>query len=189
MYDGIPCTHQDGECCYNGDKWCTDPSDFDTCSRIDNGAYPIGDERVFGNQMTDPLALTPFPNAIFWNWATIFILGFGNLAALDFQVRCMAAINPRTAIMGCLIGGCFTFFIGVPFSYLGAITRYVTIVPLFARGSQPHILTFGYLFCIIVTTTDLTRSTLSSRLTHALRFLDCLPARSGCLTVLRLSSS
>jgi hypothetical protein len=35
--------------------------------------------------MTNPWALSPFPNAIFWDWATIFILGFGNLAALDFQ--------------------------------------------------------------------------------------------------------
>jgi hypothetical protein len=28
--------------------------------------------------MTNGLALTPFPNAIFFNWATIFILAFGN---------------------------------------------------------------------------------------------------------------
>lgn len=126
MYDGVDCQNVTDACCYNGEKWCEDPTDSSTCFRIDNGAYPIGDERVFSNQMTDPLALTPFPNAIFWNWATIFILGFGNLAALDFQVRCMAAINPKTAIYGCLIGGCFTFFIGIPFSYLGAITRYVT---------------------------------------------------------------
>lgn len=123
MYDGVPCSVATGECCYNAEKWCTDPSDAGTCSRIDNGAYPIGDERVFASQMTDAYALTPFPNAVFWNWATIFILGFGNLAALDFQVRCMAAINPRTATLGCLIGGCFTFFIGIPFAYLGAITR------------------------------------------------------------------
>jgi hypothetical protein len=30
--------------------------------------------------MTDPYALSPFPNAIMFNWATIFVLGFGNLA-------------------------------------------------------------------------------------------------------------
>ena len=125
LYDGIPCRYSVGDFCYNATKWCTDPTDPSTCSRIDNGAYPFGDQRVFGRQMTESDVLTPFPNAIFWNWATIFILGFGNLAALDFQVRCMAAINPKTAIYGCLIGGCFTFFIGIPFSYLGAITRYV----------------------------------------------------------------
>ena len=73
--------------------------------------------------MTDAMALSPFPNAIFWNWATIFILAFGNLGALDFQVRCMAANTPRIARLGCLIGGCFTFFIGIPFAYLGSITR------------------------------------------------------------------
>jgi hypothetical protein len=98
--------------------------------------------------MTNALALSPFPNAIFWNWATIFILAFGNrkfvfllatlfkylsyltldhlgysVGALDFQVRCMAAKTPRTAVIGCVLGGLITFFIGIPFSYLGAITR------------------------------------------------------------------
>jgi hypothetical protein len=89
-----------------------------------SGAYPIGDQRIFDNQMTDPYALSPFPNAIFWDWATIFILGFGNLAALDFQARCMAAKSPLDARIGCIIGGILTFFVGIPFSYLGAITRH-----------------------------------------------------------------
>lgn len=78
---------------------------------------------MYPTQMGDPYALAPFPNALYWNWATILILGFGNLGALDFQVRCMAAKTPNTARIGCLIGGLFTFFIGIPFSYLGAITR------------------------------------------------------------------
>lgn len=125
MYDGVPCESVADACCYNTSKWCTDPNDSGTCSSIDNGAYPIGDQRVFNDQMTSPTALTPFPNAIFWNRATIFILGIGNLAALDFQVRCMAANSPFAARWGCVIGGCLTFFIGIPFSYLGAITRYV----------------------------------------------------------------
>lgn len=122
MYDGVACENNIG-CCYNAEKWCTDPSDFSTCSNIDNGAYPIGDQRVFSDQMTDAQSLTPFPNAIFWNWATIFILGFGNLAALDFQARCLAAKTPNIAMWGCLLGGCFTFFTGIPFAYLGSITR------------------------------------------------------------------
>ena len=125
MYDGVPCENVADACCYNAEKYCDDPTDPSTCSQIDNGAYPFGDLRMFGKQMTDPTVLTPFPNAIFWNWATIFVLGFGNLAALDFQVRCMAAKTPRIATLGCLIGGCFTFFIGIPFAYLGAIVRYV----------------------------------------------------------------
>lgn len=45
------------------------------------------------------------------------------VGALDFQVRCMAAKTPNTARYGCFIGGAFTFFIGIPFAYLGAITR------------------------------------------------------------------
>jgi uncharacterized YccA/Bax inhibitor family protein len=63
------------------------------------------------------------PNAIFWNWATIFILAFGNLSALDFQARCMAAKTPSIATWGCIIGGLVTFVIGIPFASLGAITR------------------------------------------------------------------
>jgi Na+/proline symporter len=58
-----------------------------------------------------------------WNWCTIFILGFGNMAALDFQARCMAAKGPRIARIACILAGCFTVFIGVPFAYMGAITR------------------------------------------------------------------
>lgn len=43
--------------------------------------------QVFNDGMMDIDAYSPFPNAILFNWATIFVLGFGNLAALDFQVR------------------------------------------------------------------------------------------------------
>lgn len=120
MYDAVPCEHDPTLSCYNQQKWCPDASNC----KADNGAYPIGDQRIFNNQLTDPWALTPFPNAIFWDWATIFILGFGNLAALDFQARCMAAKTPLDARIGCIVGGLLTFFVGIPFSYLGAITRY-----------------------------------------------------------------
>ena len=120
MYDGVDCEFNPGVKCYNTAKWC--PSD-DNCV-ADNGAYPLGDKRIFENQMSDPAALTPFPNAILFNWATIFVLGFGNLAALDFQARCMAARTPLQARIGCILGGLLTFFVGIPFAYLGAITRY-----------------------------------------------------------------
>lgn len=73
-YQGINCTNNPDFRCYNADLWC--PSD-DEC-RADNGAYPYGDARVYSDQMGNPYALSPFPNAIFWNWATILILGFGN---------------------------------------------------------------------------------------------------------------
>ena len=119
MYNGVPCDNYPDLCCYNSDYWC--PSD-DNCT-LDNGAYPFGDQRIFNNQMTDPSSLFPFPNAFVFNWATIFVLGFGNLAALDFQARCMASKTPRVATIGCLLAGCLTFFVGIPFSYLGAITR------------------------------------------------------------------
>jgi Sodium:solute symporter family len=120
LYSGVPCVNDVTKCCYNEDKWCPSP---DNC-RADNGAYPFGDLPYYPGQMLDSLALTPFPNAIFWNWATIFILGFGNLAALDFQVRVMAAKSPRDAQIGCFVAGCITLLIGVPFAYFGGMTRY-----------------------------------------------------------------
>lgn len=49
----------------------------------DNDCTPL---KVFNDGMMDIDAYNPFPNAILFNWATIFVLGFGNLAALDFQV-------------------------------------------------------------------------------------------------------
>ena len=123
LYEGVECSTENPDAkCYNEQRWCPDPDNGECVA--DNGAYPFGDQRIFDNQMSDPVSLTPFPNAIFWNWATIFILGFGNLAALDFQARCMAARSPVDARIGCILGGCLTFIIGIPFSYLGAITRY-----------------------------------------------------------------
>ncbi|KAL7531840.1 hypothetical protein ACHAXR_004270 [Thalassiosira sp. AJA248-18] len=130
MYEGVACTNDATLCCYNEAKWC--PTD-DNC-KADNGAYPFGDLRIFNNQMTEAHSLTPFPNAIVFNWATIFVLGFGNLAALDFQARCMASKTPKTATMGCAIAGCLTFIVGIPFAYLGAITR-VHYGPDSARAS------------------------------------------------------
>ena len=124
MYNGTTCAESDA-CCYNIDQWCPAFNDGGACDRYDRGAYPFGDLRKYDGQMTDATSLTPFPNAIFFNWATIFILGFGNLAALDFQARCMASNGPNTARIGCILGGLFTFFVGIPFAYTGGITRYV----------------------------------------------------------------
>jgi Na+/proline symporter len=121
MYEGVPCDNDPSLCCYNTAKWCPNYPD---CDRADNMAYPIGDQPSFPKEMTSPYGLKPFPNAILWNWATIFILGFGNLAALDFQARCMASKTPKIATIGCLVAGVLTFVVGIPFSYLGAITRY-----------------------------------------------------------------
>jgi len=108
LYDGGPCGNDTTLCCYNETKWCDDNGEncqadvrgsarcfFTITSHseftglfsyscmsfiaiLQNGAYPIGDQRIFIDQMSNPQALTPFPNAIFWNWATIFILAFGN---------------------------------------------------------------------------------------------------------------
>jgi Na+/proline symporter len=122
MYQGVPCNIDDpSTCCYNEGLWC--PEGLPNCNRYDRGAYPFGDERVYEGQMTDRLSMSPLPNAILWNWATIFILGFGNLAALDFQARCMASKTPKVAKLGCLIAACVTLMVGVPMSFLGSIIR------------------------------------------------------------------
>jgi Na+/proline symporter len=122
MYDGIACTNLEDACCYNEAKWCPGGVGSTNCT-LDNGYYPVGDQRVIPTAMIDPQANSPFRNTILFNWATIFVLGFGNLAALDFQARCMAAKNGKVAVMGCFIAGFFTFVIGFPFAYMGAITR------------------------------------------------------------------
>jgi hypothetical protein len=46
------------------------------------------------------------------------------VGALDFQVRCLACKSAKGAQIACFIGGLFVFFVGIPFSYLGSITRY-----------------------------------------------------------------
>eukprot|EP01084_Bolivina_argentea_P291301 500634_1 len=115
LYNGIQCNFNNNtnKCCYNSDA----------NSFSDNGAYPIGDSQIFNNQMTDAYALSPFPNAIIFNWATIFVLAFGNLGALDFQARCMAAKNGKHATIANIIAGLLTFIVGIPFAYMGSITR------------------------------------------------------------------
>ena len=54
-YQGIACTNDPNLCCYNSELWC--PTD-DNC-RTDNGAYPIGDQKIFGDQMINASALSP----------------------------------------------------------------------------------------------------------------------------------
>ncbi len=55
MYGGVPCQNVTG-------SFCTSPD----VPYMDNGAYPIGDQRIFMNQQFDPLALSPFPNGFVW---------------------------------------------------------------------------------------------------------------------------
>jgi Na+/proline symporter len=151
MYNGTACTEDPTLCCYNEALWCPGGIGSDNCV-LDNGAYPIGDQPVFNNQMSDPHSLFPFPNAIVFNWATIFVLGFGNLAALDFQARCMASKTPRIATIGCLLAGMLTFLVGVPFSYIGAITRTFygpdTARAAFEADVSPLLLLLFYKACV-----------------------------------------
>lgn len=123
LYNGTQCEYSPDQCCYNTELWCPGYPN-EECLKYDRAAYPTGDSPIYSGQMSNPFALDPYPNAIVWNWATIIILGLGNLAALDFQNRCMASKTPSVARVGCIIAGCATLFVGIPFAYLGAITRY-----------------------------------------------------------------
>jgi len=76
-------------------------------------AYPLGDSGMFWSGMTDADSYDPIPNAIVLNWATIIVLAFGNLMALDFQARCFAAKTPGIARWGCITAGVVTGFLGV----------------------------------------------------------------------------
>ena len=146
QYKGVPCENDPTMCCYNQQLWC--PSD-DNCT-ADNGAYPIGDQRVFSDQMTSAYSLTPFPNAVFFNWATIFVLAFGNLAALDFQARNLAAKTERTATIANLIAGSFTLIIGIPFAFIGAIARYYYGEFDYGVGRLPLLLLLVLLLVLLV---------------------------------------
>jgi len=198
-YKGIPCTNNPDLCCYNQELWC--PSE-DDCRR-DNGAFPLGDQTLFSDQMGNASALAPLyvfsnfghlkfacydltcssfhcasPNAVYWNWATIFILAFGNLAALDFQARCMASKDPWTARWGCIIGGCVTFLIGIPYAALGSITRYVGAIS--CRCTKGPHTKHSHLVCIHeVSTTALTLFMLSLLRIPAIASLDFLPVGCG----------
>lgn len=86
-------------------------------------AYPLGDSQQVSSQMGSADALAPIPNAIVLNWATIIVLGFGNLCALDFQARVFGSRTPRIAVIGCIIGGLVSWTIGVLFSFTSGSIR------------------------------------------------------------------
>ncbi|MEY7849794.1 sodium:solute symporter family protein [Natrarchaeobius sp. A-rgal3] len=61
-------------------------------------------------QLTDPEA------GAMINWAQIVALAFGNLVALDFNERVLAAESPETAQRACFAAAVGTLVIGLPFS-------------------------------------------------------------------------
>ncbi|KIY96757.1 hypothetical protein MNEG_11203 [Monoraphidium neglectum] len=89
----------------------------------DNFAYPAGDHAIWPGAMTNVDAYAPFPNAILLNWATIITLGLGNLCALDFQQRCMAAKSPRVARAANITAGFLLLGLCVPFVLIAGHVR------------------------------------------------------------------
>ncbi|KAF6257333.1 Sodium:solute symporter family-domain-containing protein [Scenedesmus sp. NREL 46B-D3] len=106
---------------YAGPLNCTDPQTG--ASTCDNYAFPAGDMAVNPKGMTDVNAYAPFPNAILMNWATLVVLSLGNLCALDFQARSMAARSARTARWGNIIAGVILMGFSLPFGLLGGFAR------------------------------------------------------------------
>jgi Na+/proline symporter len=88
-----------------------------------SAAYPLGDKPVFWEGLSDADSYDPIPNAIMLNWATIIVLAFGNLMALDFQARCMAAKSANIARWGCIIAGVIAGIIGVVNTFNSGTTR------------------------------------------------------------------
>ena len=80
-------------------------------------AYPLGDKPRHASGIADDNAYDPIPNALVFNWATILVLGFGNLGALDFQARVFASKTPTVAVIGCVVAGLITWLVGILFSY------------------------------------------------------------------------
>ena len=86
-------------------------------------AYPLGDFSMSFNQLADGDALDPIPNAIVLNWATMIVLAFGNLGALDFQARVFASKGPKTAVAGCFLAAIIAWIIGGVFMNIPGAVR------------------------------------------------------------------
>jgi len=86
-------------------------------------AYPYGDTPIVWGGMRDGDAYAPFPNAIMFNWSTIFVLAFGNLMALDFQARTFASRSWQVAKWGNILAGIATIVLGLFWSFVGGTAR------------------------------------------------------------------
>ncbi|KXZ46447.1 hypothetical protein GPECTOR_43g883 [Gonium pectorale] len=106
---------------YSGPADCLDPA---TGTRLcDNNYYPRGELVIVPGAMRNPDAYAPAPNALLYNWASIFVLAFGNLCALDFQARSIACKSPRAARAANLTAGCLLLLLALPFGLLGGLAR------------------------------------------------------------------
>lgn len=74
------------------------------------------------------------------NWATIFALGFGNILAIDFTSRILAAKSGAAAQRGAYLAAGITLIIGLLFSFLPAFMHVLGIAP---QDNTPIILTFA----------------------------------------------
>lgn len=102
--DGTPRGVQAHTRGYSGPRKCGGARNASTGTldrACDNFAFPNGSRIVYSSGMTDPDAYAPLPNALLYNWCSIFVLGFGNLCALDFQVRCRACVRSISTIKAC----------------------------------------------------------------------------------------
>lgn len=87
-------------------------------------ALTFGAEIKPGMGPFDMQQLTDFSAGAGINWATLLVLGLGDVVAIDFMERVFAAESARTAKRACYVGAIGTIAIGIPYS----------LMPLFAMG-------------------------------------------------------
>lgn len=63
--------------------------------------------------------LTSAEHGAYINWAALISLGLGDVIAIDFMQRVIAAKSPQTAQRGCYLGGFLTLLVGVPVAFVG----------------------------------------------------------------------
>jgi len=92
-------------------------------------------------------SLTQFTNishGALINWATIFALGLGDIVAIDFIARVLAAKTPKIAKKSCLWASLGYVIVGLLFSLTGIIAINVFRIEGFIPGANPVI--FDLLF-------------------------------------------
>jgi solute:Na+ symporter, SSS family len=77
------------------------------------------------------------------NWATLCALGVGDIVAIDFMQRILAARSPATARRACFVGALGTVAVGVPFS-LVALSSSAILGPGAPEGPVLFALLEGY---------------------------------------------
>jgi len=75
-------------------------------------------------EATDLSGLLRAENNAYVNWAALVSLALGDIVAIDFIQRVIAADSPRTARRGCYLGGFVTLGVGLLVSFIGLFAHF-----------------------------------------------------------------